>query len=314
MSVYTELTHANIATILEDYSLGALQSFEGIAAGIENSNFFIDTEQGRFVLTVFERMNEQELPYFMRLMRHLAAKGLLCPDVMQRGDGSLLFEVQDGEQVKWGCIVSCLSGKTLDMLTETQLHASGQALAQLHLMGESFAEVRANPTEMTWLQEHAGKVLHGTAKAYGDVAANLLRQELEYQHAQSWSNLPQGVIHGDLFVDNILFDGDKVSGIIDFYYAHSAPWVMDIAITLNAQAVMLSDGDDSRIQAFLTGYESVRTLQEREFQALPVLLRLAALRFWVARLYDALFPRGGVLTQIKDPEEYRLKLLSHRGE
>jgi len=314
MSVYTELTHANIATILEDYNLGTLQSFEGIAAGIENSNFFIDTEQGRFVLTVFERMNAQELPYFMRLMRHLAGKGLSCPDVMQRHDDSLLFEVQDGGESKWGCIVSCLSGKTLDNLNAAQLHASGQVLAQLHLAGESFAEVRSNPTGMVWLQEHADKVLQGTAKAYGDMASELLRDELKNQQQQSWDDLPQGVIHGDLFVDNILFDGDKVSGIIDFYYAHTAPWVMDIAITLNAQAVMLGDEDDRRIEAFLAGYESVRALQENEFQALPVSLRLGALRFWVSRLYDALFPRDGALTQTKDPEEYRLKLLFHRGD
>jgi len=314
MSVYTELTHENISHILEDYSLGALQSFEGIAAGVENSNFFIDTEQGRFVLTVFERMNAQELPYFMRLMRHLAGKGLSCPDVMQRRDDSLLFEVQDGGESKWGCIVSCLSGKTLDDLNVAQLHASGQALAQLHMAGESFTEEKKNPTGMFWLQEHVDKVLQGTAKAYGDVAANLLREELENQRAQSWDNLPQGVIHGDLFVDNILFDGDKVSGIIDFYYAHTAPWVMDIAIALNAQAVVLGDEDDHRIETFLAGYESVRSLQENEFQALPVSLRLGALRFWVSRLYDALFPRGGALTQTKDPEEYRLKLLFHRGE
>ncbi len=313
MSVYTELTRANITTILENYSLGTLVSFEGIAAGIENSNFFIDTEQGRFVLTIFERMDEQELPYFMRLMRHLAAKGLACPDVMQRRDDSLLFNVQDEGQTKWGCIVSCLSGKTLDNLNEEQLYASGQALARLHLAGESFAEVRSNPTGMGWLQAHVDKVVQGTAEAYGDVAANLLRDELENQRLQSWGDLPQGVVHGDLFVDNILFDGDKVSGMIDFYYAHTAPWVMDIAITLNAQAVMLGDDDDSRIQAFLSGYESVRPLQEKEFQALPVLLRLAALRFWVSRLYDALFPRGGALTQTKDPEEYRLKLLFHSG-
>jgi len=312
MSVYTELTHADIATILEDYSLGALLSFEGIADGIENSNFFINTEQGRFVLTVFERMNEHELPYFMRLMRHLSAKGLSCPDVMPRQDQSLLFKVQG--ETKWGCVVSCLSGKTLDKLNQLQLQASGQALAQLHLAGESFVETRDNPTGMRWLQEHVNKVAKGTAEAYGETAEDLLRQELEDQQAQLWNDLPQGVIHGDLFVDNILFDGDKVSGIIDFYYAHTAPWVMDIAITLNAQAVMLSHEDDARMQVFLNGYESLRPLQENEFQALPVLLRLAALRFWVSRLFDALFPRGGALTQTKDPEEYRLKLLFHRGE
>jgi len=314
MSVYTELTHADIATILKDYNLGVLQSFEGIAAGIENSNFFVNTEQGRFVLTVFERMNGNELPYFMRLMRHLAGKSLPCPDVMARHDQSLLFHIQDNDAIKWGCIVSCLSGKTLDRLNREQLQASGQALARLHLAGESFVEERANPTGMDWLQEHVNNVLQGTAKAYGETAAVLLREELANQQAQAWGDLPQGVVHGDLFVDNILFDGDCVSGIIDFYYAHTAPWVMDIAITLNAQAVMLDGEDDAHMQAFLTGYESVRNLQEKEFQALPVLLRLAALRFWVSRLYDALFPRDGALTQIKDPEEYRLKLLFHRGE
>jgi len=314
MSVYTELTHANIATILNDYNLGELRSFEGIAAGIENSNFFVNTEQGRFVLTVFERMNADELPYFMRLMRHLAAQGLSCPDVMQRQDRSLLFDVQDDGETKWGCVVSCLLGKTLDHLNKVQLYASGQALAQLHLAGESFEETRANPTGMQWLQEHVGKVVQGTAEAYGETAGNLLREELGFQDAQLWSDLPQGVIHGDLFVDNILFDGDKVSGMIDFYYAHTAPWVMDIAIAINAQAVMLANEDDDRMQVFLNGYESLRPLQENEFQALPVLLRLAALRFWVSRLFDALFPRGGALTQTKDPEEYRLKLLFHRGE
>lgn len=314
MSVYTELSHVDITHILEGYSLGGLQSFEGIAAGIENSNFFIDTEQGRFVLTVFERMNEQELPYFMRLMRHLAAQGLPCPDVMPRVDGSLLFELSHEGEKKWGCIVSCLSGKTLEVLNQVQLRASGQVLAQLHLAGASFAEQRANPTGMGWLQSYIAKVLPGTAQRYGDAAALLLQEELAYQQQQVWDELPQGVIHGDLFVDNILFDGDKVSGMIDFYYAHTAAWVMDIAITLNAQAVVLGDADQTRMQVFLAGYESLRPLQENEMQALPALLRLGALRFWVSRLYDALFPRGGAMTQIKDPEEYRLKLKLHRGE
>jgi len=313
MSVYTELTHEDIALILESYSLGKLHTFEGIAAGIENSNFFIDTDEGRFVLTVFERMNEHELPYFMRLMRHLAAKGLSCPDVMKRHDDALLFEVKDGIQTKWGCIVSCLKGKTLDLLSEAQLYASGQALAQLHLAGASFDEARSNPTDMDWLETYVDKVLQGTMTTYGDAAGNLLQDELKYQCKQQWDGLPQGVIHGDLFVDNILFDGDLVSGMIDFYYAHSAPWVMDIAITLNAQAMVLGDQDKQRIKAFLAGYEALRPLQENEYQALPGLLRLGALRFWVSRLYDALFPRDGAMTQTKDPEEYRHKLRFHRG-
>jgi homoserine kinase type II len=311
MSVYTELTHAHIAHILKDYSLGALQSFEGIAAGIENSNFFIDTEQGRFVLTIFERMDADELPYFMRLMRHLAKEGLSCPDVMQRSDGSLLFEIDADNEIKSGCIVSCLNGKTLERLNTKQLYASGKALAQLHIAGKTFDEYRDNPTGVDWLQTHIEKVTDGVAKVYGAEAVALLQNEFVFQQAQSFGDLPQGVIHGDLFVDNILFEGDVVSGIIDFYYAHTSMWAMDIAISLNAQAVQLNHQDHERIQAFLQGYTSLRPLEKVEEAMLPVLLRLAALRFWVSRLYDAFFPRGGAMTQTKEPEEYRRKLLFH---
>jgi len=313
MSVYTELTHANIANLLTHYNLGELKSFEGIAAGIENSNFFIDTQQGRFVLTVFERMDIDELPYFMHLMRHLAARGLSCPDVMPRHDGSLLFGLDVDGESKHGCIVSCLSGKTLDVLNDKQLFESGKNMAQMHLAGVDFPEVRDNPTGVDWLEDTARQVMDGVAEKYGDEAAKMLQSELVFQRAQAWESLPKGLIHGDLFVDNILFNGDEVSGIIDFYYAHTAPWVMDIAIALNAQAVVLSHDDVIRMQTFLAGYESLRLLEAQEKEALSALLRAAALRFWLSRLYDAFFPRGGAMTQTKDPEEYRLKLLLHRS-
>jgi len=312
MSVYTELSPSDISTILANYNLGALTSFEGIAAGIENSNFFINTSgngnSGRFVLTIFERMDETELPYFMRLMRHLAANGLSCPDVMQRKDDSLLFETHG----KQGCIVSCLAGRTLDELNEAQLYSSGRALAQLHLAGSDFDEQRDNPTGTKWLAEKIGEVLEKTNASYGPETGTLLTRELEFQNSCSWDSLPHGVIHGDLFADNILFEDQEASGIIDFYYAHTAPYVMDLAITLNAQAVLLGDNDEPRIHALMAGYESLRPLEEEEREALPLLLRLGALRFWVSRLYDALFPRGGAMTQTKDPEEYRLKLELHR--
>ncbi len=309
MSVYTDLSRADIEAILADYSLGRLHAFEGIAAGIENSNFFIDTEAGRFVLTVFERMRAEELPYFMRLMRHLAAHGLPCPDVQPRRDGRLLFTCAGGKQ---GCIVSCLRGRTLDELNPAQLKASGYALASLHMAGADFPERRPNPTGMDWLADTIAAVSDKTRSRYGDGALALLEDELAYQQGVSHAGLPSGVIHGDLFCDNILFEGDAVSGLIDFYYAHDAPYVMDIAISLNAQAVLLEGGDDARMRALLDGYESARRLGDAERRALPDMLRLAALRFWVSRLYDELFPRGGAMTQTKDPEEYRRKLLLHR--
>jgi len=312
MSVYTELTDAEISIILADYKLGTLCGFTGIAAGIENSNFFIDTEsggqKGRYVLTIFERMDETELPYFMRLMKHLAARGLFCPDVMPRRDKSLLFDVHG----KQGCIVSCLSGKTLEHLNASQLRASGYALAQLHVAGADFGEHRDDPTGTDWLAEKVGDVMEKTRQCYGKSASDLLAAELDFQRSREWRSLPRGVIHGDLFVDNILFEEEQVSGIIDFYYAHDAAFAVDIAITLNAQAFVISADDKDRVRAFLDGYESVRPLSEDEYNGLPCLLRLTALRFWVSRLYDELFPRGGAMTQSKDPEEYRKKLLLHR--
>jgi len=311
MSVYTDLSNTDIQNILADYNLGSLAGFEGIAAGIENSNFFIDTKgctnSGRFVLTIFERLATDELPYFMTLMKHLAAGGLSCPDVMVRQDGSLLFEARG----KQGCIVSCLSGKTLEQLNAQQLFSSGRAMAKLHMAGEDFPQRRSSPTDIAWLEDTIKTVLDGTRETYGEAAADLLVSELDFQQSCAWDTLPHGVIHGDLFCDNILFQDNDVSGVIDFYYAHDAPYAMDIAISLNAQAVLLSDDDESRMQSFLDGYQSLRPLEEEEREAIPLLLRLTALRFWVSRLYDALFPRGGAMTQTKDPEEYRKKLLFH---
>ncbi len=308
MSVYTELSHDDVADILAEYALGAFRAYEGIAAGIENSNFFVTTDNGRYVLTIFERMNAIELPFFMRLMQHLAAKGVPCPDVMPRRDGSSLFEFE----AKQGCIVSCLPGGTLHTLDNAQLRSSGHAMAALHLAGAGFDMHRNNPTGMAWLKETVAAVRQKTRECYGVEAEDLLLDELQFQQLRIWRDLPSGIIHGDLFADNILFERQAVSGIIDFYYAHDAPYVMDVAIALNAQAVLLRDDDQGRINVFLDGYQRVRALDETEKDALPDMLRLAAFRFWVSRLYDALFPRGGAMTQAKDPEEYRRKLLLHR--
>ena len=311
MSVYTDLSRPDIIMILADYDLGTYRRHEGIAAGIENSNFFVDTEAGRYVLTVFERMQPEELPYFMRLMRHLAARGLACPDVMVRRDGALLFEVKG----KQGCVISCLAGHTLAWLNDAQLYAAGRALAALHLAGADFAERRPNPTGLPWLKSRIEAMGGDTAARFGKDAAALLADELAWQWERRERDLPGGVVHADYFCDNILFDGDAVAGIIDFYYACDDAYAMDIAISLNALAISASpDGEDrQRMAMFMQGYESVRALNAAEHDAMPVLLRLAALRFWVSRLFDALYPRAGAMTQVKDPQEYRAKLLFHRG-
>ncbi len=314
MSVYTQLNHQHIVSILEDYSLGELESFSGIAAGIENSNFFINMADGqRYVLTIFERLTADELPYFMRLMKHLASEGLKSPDVQVRKDDSLLFHFATDDGTKQGCIVSCLTGETLESLNMKQLRSSGKTLAKLHLFGSSFPEHRDNPTGFDWLQEKIEHMQADVEKTYGTEALTLLNDELLFQQQHDLKKLPHGVIHGDLFCDNILFEGDEVSGVIDFYYAHKSAYVMDVAIAINAQAIVLGADDSIRMAAFLEGYTSKRPLNLEEKHALPVLLRLGALRFWVSRLYDALFPRDGAMVKIHDPEEYRKKLLLHRG-
>lgn len=313
MSVYTDLTFEDIAAILADYSLGELAHFSGIAAGIENSNFFVETTAGqRYVLTIFERLGSDELPYFMRLMKHLASNGLPSPDVLVRQDGALLFSLDTDDGEKSGCIVSCLSGETLDAFNEQQLFASAATLANLHVLGADFDERRASPTGRAWLVEKILSMQADVKRVYGDDALQLLNDELLYQQQLQLLDLPHGVIHGDLFCDNILFSGNEVSGVIDFYYAHDAPYALDIAIAINAQAIVLGDHDKARMATWLAGYESVRPLAALEKDALNHLLRLAALRFWVSRLFDALYPRGGAMTQTKDPEEYRRKLLLHR--
>lgn len=309
MSVYTELDQQDVAAILATYNLGGLLGFSGIAAGIENSNFFVDTEQGHFVLTIFERMNAEDLPYFMHLMCHLAAHGFPCPVVQPRHDGSLLFDYRG----KKGCIVTCLPGRTLDELDLNQLEAAGYVLGDMHLKGLDFPERRANPTFLEWITVTGHNLLEKVHDCYGEGAAELLKGELAWQRRTSLGSLPSGVIHADYFCDNILFTGDEVSGVIDFYYACDGFFAYDLAIAANALAIRAESGDSPRIDALLRGYERARGLTAAEREMFPGLLRLAALRFWVSRLYDAFYPREGSMVQIKDPEEYRIKLLFWRG-
>jgi len=309
MSVYTELSRSDILSILAAYNLGELRGFSGIAAGIENSNYFVDMDRGRFVLTLFERMNPDELPYFMRLMLHLSGKGFPCPAVQSRHDCSLLFEFQG----KRGCIVSCLPGDTVDQLSDNQLAAAGHLLAELHCTGMDFPERRQNSTCFDWISRTGLNLTAPVENHYGGDAVELLIDEIKWQREISPEGLPSGVIHADYFCDNILFSGEEVTGLIDFYYACDGFFAYDLAIAINALALRLEKGDTDRIATVIKAYEQLRPMSGREKESFPGLLRLAALRFWVSRLYDAAYPRPGAITQTKDPEEYRRKLLYCRS-
>jgi len=185
-------------------------------------------------------------------------------------------------------------------------------LARLHEAGLSFPERRANPTYLDWMQETAGAMAADVAARYGRDAADLLTDELGWQQENLPAHLPSGVIHADYFCDNILFSGDEVTGVIDFYYACDGPFAYDLAIAANALAIRLEDGDEIRLERFVSGYWRVRGLSDTEQAAFPALLRLAALRFWISRMFDELYPREGEMVQVKNPEEYRKKLLSHQ--
>jgi len=301
MSVYTEINQTEMQTILEQYTLGKLKTFQGISAGIENSNFFVNTDQGRFVLTLFERMQEDELPYFMNLMQHLSSHGVPCPVVQRLKSQDMLFNFKG----KKGCIITCLKGKTLHTLNKLQLENAGRMLAILHNAGKNFQEKHPNPTNLKWVKKTIKQILPSLIEHYDHETTKLLQDELNAQKELDTSELVSGVIHADYFVDNILISGNQVSGVIDFYYACNDTYVYDLAIATNA----LAFNDTVNMTIFIHAYQEKRRLSQKEIAILPMMLRRAALRFWVSRLYDAFFPRKGMMIHTKDPKEYQNKLL-----
>ncbi len=298
MAVYTDITRADLEALLGHYRLGALSGFRGIAAGVVNSNFFVDTTHGRYVLTVFETLPASELPYFLNLTHHLAARGIACPDPVADGGGRVLQELHG----KPAALVHCLPGAHLETVDPAACALAGAALAALHLAGADFGERRPNPQGLDWARgcrDQLAGVLAGQD-------SDLLDEELRFQAESARAGLPRGVIHGDLFHDNVLFEQGRISGIIDFYYACDDVLLLDLAIAVNDWCAG-DDGvlDQARLRAMLGAYARVRPVAGTELALWPVMLRAAALRFWVSRLMDKYFPRSGSLTTIKDPDEYR---------
>lgn len=304
MAVFTTVAETELTAWLVDYSLGQLLELQGIASGIENTNYFITTGNGRFVLTIFEKLGADELPFYLNLMAHLARHGIPCPAPVANRHNQFLGSLKD----KPACIVSRLIGKSTTAPSQTQCAAIGAMLGQMHIAGQSFSQIMPNPRGRAWRAATAPQI-----RPFLDAAqASLLDGEISLQAQQNWSSLPQGVIHADLFRDNVLLEGDRVGGLIDFYFACTDALLYDVAITINDWC-MNPDGklNATLAQSFLRAYHAVRPLQENERAAWPLILRLAALRFWLSRLFDLHLPREGELIHAHDPRHFERILKNH---
>lgn len=304
MSVYTTVTEAELTAWLRDYSLGQLLELQGIASGIENTNYFVTTSNGRFVLTLFEKLNADELPFYLNLMAHLSRHGIPCPAPMANRHNQFLGVLNE----KPACIVSRLAGKSTATPSQIQCEAMGAMLGQMHIAGMSFSQIMPNPRGAVWRAVTAPQVLPFAGREQAD----LLNSEINLHAQQNYLHLPQGLIHADLFRDNVLMIDDRVGGLIDFYFACTDALLYDVAITVNDWC-MNADGtiDVVRAQTFLRAYHAVRPFHAAEHLAWPHMLRLAALRFWLSRLFDKHLPRDGELIHAHDPAHFERVLKNH---
>jgi homoserine kinase type II len=310
MAVYTDVPDDELRAFVAEYAIGEVASCKGIAEGVENSNFLLRTERGTFILTLYERrVAPADLPFFLALMDHLAARAIACPTPLHGRDGAALRQLCG----RPAAIVTFLDGMWPRRIQPFHCAGLGGALAALHRAGADFAGARANNLSVAgW------RALYESCRARADKVRPGLAGELEGELVdleQSWPQaLPRGIIHADLFPDNVFFQGEAVSGLIDFYFACTDFLAYDIAVCLNAWCFE-PDGsfNVTKARLLLAHYRAVRPLEAGELAALPLLARGSALRFLLTRLYDLLNQPPGALVRPKDPLEYLQKLRFHRG-
>ena len=301
MAVYTTVSTEDLAGWLTRYTLGAVSEFEPIVSGIENTNYFVTAEKGRFVLTLYERLPAEELPFYLNMMAHLARAGVEAPAPEPDRSGAL-WSFLNGKPAG---LVARLGGAPVERPRTQHCAAAGDALARMHVALTTYRGRLSNRRGPAWWRQAARAV-----KPFLSVEQNgLLASEIKFQTGFSKNRLPRGAIHGDLFCDNVLFDGERVSGIIDFGFAATDALAYDLAIAVNdwcsvAEGARSDALDAVLCAALVEGYEEVRPLSAEERELWPVLLRAAALRFWLSRLYDHYLPRPGELTHAHDPARF----------
>ncbi len=309
MAVYTEVTDEQVDEFLAQYDLGGVLSLKGIAEGVENTNYLLVTETGQFILTLYEkRVDESDLPFFQSLMEHLAAGGVDCPVPVHGRDGNALRRLAGRPAI----IVTFLSGLWPKRPQPRHCAELGGALARMHLAGQDFPMTRRNNLSVgDWrplfeqCADRAHEVQPGLAKALAD--------ELDHLESHWPSNLPTGLIHADLFPDNVFFTGERLTGLIDFYFACTDAFAYDLAICLNAWCFELDGAFNvTKARLMLSNYRKIRPFSDAELEALPLLARGSALRFLLTRLFDLLNHPEGAMVKPKDPLEYLRKLRFHQ--
>ena len=324
MAVYTQLNLEEVAVWFKNqFSLGDVVSLKGISSGIENSNFFLTALQGNvqteYVLTIFERLSAQELPYYLELMQHLSKHGIKVPAPFLNKKQDLVLDLKN----KPGALVSKLEGASVMAPTPEHCHEVGMMLAKMHLAGASFKKNQPNLRSLPWWQETVPQILPFLDQAQKNLLSEELQVQTEFFHSTTYQDLPQGPSHCDLFRDNVLFKDasagsyPELSGFFDFYFAGTDKWLFDICVTVNDWCIEHSSGafKPDLISAFLHAYQEIRPFTDEEEIAWPFMQRAAALRFWISRLWDLHLPREAALLTPHDPKHFerilRLRVKQH---
>ncbi|MCL1886781.1 MAG: homoserine kinase [Betaproteobacteria bacterium] len=302
MAVFTFVSMQELIPWLFHYDVGQAQEIRGIASGIENSNFFVTTDQGEYVLTLFEKLTVEQLPYYLNLMYHLAGHGIRVASPIPDREGKILGMLCG----KPASLVTKLSGDWLEKPIPSHCAQVGQMMARMHLAGKGYPHYQPNLRGLSWWLE----IMPQVQGYLSDDNAVFLQEEVLLQKTFSetavYSRLPSGPIHADLFRNNVMFDGDELSGFFDFYFAGNDTWLFDVAVAVNDWCIRLDTGefDEMRLRAFLDAYQAVRPFTPDEQQAWQTTLRAAALRFWLSRLYDFYLPRTAEMLTPHDPTHF----------
>ena len=316
MAVFTEVSTTQAQALADRLDLGPVLGLRGISAGIENTNYFLDTARGEFVLTVFERLTFEQLPFYLRLMQHLARRGIPVPEPRADAQGEILHALGG----KPAAVVDKLAGG--HQLAPDLFHCQqvGAALARMHLAGQDFPLSQPYLRGLSLWTETVPVVLPYLTPPQAELITAELAFQQQLAGSQTYAELPRGPIHADLFRDNVMFDGlpgrERLTGFFDFYFAGVDSWLFDLAVCLNDWCIDLESGrlDKARARAFVDAYESQRPLSGAEHRLLPALLRAAALRFWTSRLWDFHLPRDAALLKPHDPGHFERVLRQRVAE